>query len=136
MKLYYFISKEESTLNKFQGVIYQEYEQINFYGDPAKKYKLLECFRLVISPDQEDYECVDFEFEFGKDSCRSHFADNLKDFKADFAKKRYGDWEPASRKEYEAYRAEVISIYQKRMFLDISSVKTEQDFTERSLTRK
>ncbi len=129
MKLYYFISKiEHSDFHELQGKIHQEYEITNYDGEIVKSYKNIETFKCHIYKDQEGYESVSFMIDFGKDSSFYHWADNLKDFKADFAKKQFGDWEPATRKEYEKLRKELFEIYQSKMFLDIDTVKTVQDF--------
>lgn len=136
MNLYYYISKiEHSSFHELQGKIHQEYEITNYEGDKVKSYKNIETFKCHISKDQESYETVSFKIDFGKDSCCNHWADNLKDFKTDFAKKQFGDWEPASRKEYEKLRKELFDVYQSKMFLDIDTVKTVQDFSVRSLTK-
>ncbi|GAK96844.1 hypothetical protein JCM19294_1153 [Nonlabens tegetincola] len=134
--LHYFISKiEHSAFHEIKGRLYNEYESINYYGDRVRSFKCLEDFNCHISKDQEHYESVRFKIDFGKDSCTGHWADNLKDFKADFAKKVFADWEPCTRKEYESLRKELFEIYQQKMFLDIDTIKTIQDYTVKILTR-
>ena len=135
MKLYFHISNETNDrFHDLKGQIHQEYEITNYEGCKVKSYKKVEDFRCFISKGSE-YESVTFKIDFGKDSCSGHWANNPKDFKADFEKKLYGDWELVTRQEYEAIRKEAFDAYQQNMFLDLDTVKTVQDFSVRSLTK-
>lgn len=135
MKLYFHISnKSNDRFHDLKGQIHQEYEITNYDGDKVKSYKRLEDFRCFISKG-ENFESVTFNIDFGKDSSTGHWADNAKDFKADFEKKQFGDWELVSREEYEKIRKEAFKAYQSSMFLNLDSVKTVQDFSVRSITK-
>lgn len=135
MKLYFHISNQSNDrFYDLKGQIHQEYEITNYEGNKVKSYRKIEDFRCFIAKGK-NYESVKFEIDFGKDSCSGHWADNAKDFKADFEKKQFGDWELVTREDYEAIRKEAFEAYQSNMFLNLDSVKKIQDFSVRSLTK-
>ncbi|WP_159288632.1 hypothetical protein [Tenacibaculum maritimum] len=129
MKLYFHISNEScDRFHDLKGKIYQEYEVTNNEGLRVNSYKKIEEFSGFISK-SSGFETVAFKIDFGKDSCSNHWANNPKDFKADFEKDQLRIWELVTRQEYEAIRKECFDAYQQNMFLHLDTIKTVQDFS-------
>lgn len=130
MKIHYFYKREyHRGFYDLEIVAWLEEKEISRLGVERLSFTNLEKLRIFLSKENK-YHNHKIEHDFGKNSCRGHFAHTCKELTEDMAK-----WgcKPIDRRNYERFRKVAIALYQKQSLVDFSDFKGKQDYTVRQI---
>lgn len=126
MKIHYFYKRDYSKgFYDLEIIAWLEEKETSKKGLERLSFTRLEKLKIFISK-SDKYHDHTINHEFGKNSCKGHWAHTRKELMADM--KKWG-YVPIDRCNYERFRKIALAIYQKQSLVDFSDFDGRQKYT-------
>lgn len=126
MKIHYFYNRKYSRgFHNLEISAWLEEKETSRQGVKRLCFTQLEKLSIFLSKDSH-YHDHSIKHEFGKNSCRGHFAHTRKELMKSMEKR---DCKPTTRRNYERFRKVALALYHKQSLVDFSDFKGKQKYT-------